>query len=311
METMRAVRVASFGGPETMSMEKVPKPRPGAGEVLVRVEATAVNPVDWKLREGLFKDLPLPFTPGGDFCGSVEQVGEGVSAFSKGDPVYGVAPGSMGAEAEFVVVPESHLSLKPRTLGPIEAASVPLVGMTAWQGLFTHGGLKAGQTVLIVGASGGVGTVAVQLAKLAGARVLGTCTPDGIERLSLLGCDRPIDYTRVKLRNAARDVDLCLDLVGGEMQAEGAACLKRGGRLISAVEPPDEALARQRGLAQAEFFVMKPDAGQLKELATKIEAGELKIEVAKVMPLERAAEAEELNRHHHVRGKIVLEVRPS
>jgi len=308
MDTMKAVRVTRFGGPETIAVQKVPKPRPSAGEALVRVEASAINPIDWKLREGLRRDLPLPFTPGGDFCGTIEELGAGASAFQKGDAVYGVAPGSVGADAEFVCVPLSNLALKPRTLGPTEAAVVPLVGMTAWQGLFTHGGLKSGATVLILGASGGVGSVAVQLAKLAGATVLGTCAPENVERVRLLGCDRPIDYKKERVEQAAKDVDLCLDLVGGDLQKRALACVKRGGRLISAVQPPDERLAAERGLVEAKFFMMKPDAGQLKELATKLEAGELKVEVARILPLDRAAEAEELNRRREVEGKIVLQV---
>ncbi len=307
METMKAVRVTRFGGPEAIVLQDVPKPEPGPGELLVLVEATAINPIDWKLREGYFKELPLPFTPGGDFCGTVEAVGKGVEAYQKGDAVYGVAPGSVGADAEYVRVPLRNVSLKPRTLGPVEAASVPLVGMTAWQGLFTHGGLKPAQSVLILGASGGVGSMAVQLAKLHGARVLGTCATENVERIKLLGCDRAIDYKKERVEQAARDVDVVLDLVGGDLQRRAFACLKRGGRLVSAVQPPDETLAAERGV-KASFFRMQPDAGQLKELATKLEAGELKTEVAKVLPLSQAAEAEELNRRQQVDGKIVLQV---
>lgn len=307
MDTMRAVRVTRFGGPEALVMQEVPKPQPAAGEVLVRVEATAINPVDWKLREGRFPNLALPFTPGGDFCGTVEAVGEGVKGFQKGDSVYGVAPGSLGADAEFVAVPLSNMSLKPRTLGPVEAASVPLAGMTAWQGLFEHGRLAPGQTVLILGASGGVGSFAVQLAKLHGATVIGTASSRNVARVRRLGADRVIDYRKEKVEETVKGVDLVLDLVGGELQKRAMSCLKDGGRLVSAVQPPDEASAKASGIS-ALMFRMKPDAQQLRELAAKLEGGELTAEVAKILPLEKAAEAEELNRRGEIDGKIVLQI---
>jgi NADPH:quinone reductase-like Zn-dependent oxidoreductase len=307
MEMMRAVRVTRFGGPEALVMQEVPRPRPAAGEVLVRVEATAINPIDWKLREGRFPNLALPFTPGGDFCGAVEAVGEGVEGFQKGDSVYGVAPGSVGAEAEFVAVPLSHVSLKPRSLGPVEAASVPLAGMTAWQGLFQHGRLQPGQTVLILGASGGVGSFAVQLAKKHGAAVIGTASSRNVPRVRRLGADRVIDYRKEKVEETVKGVDLILDLVGGELQKRAVSCLKSGGRLVSAVQPPDEAAAQAAGVT-ALMFRMTPDHRQLRELAARLEAGDLTAEVAKILPLEKAAEAEELNRRGEVDGKIVLQI---
>jgi NADPH:quinone reductase-like Zn-dependent oxidoreductase len=307
MDTMRAVRVDRFGGPETLHIQNVAKPRPGPGEALVRVEATGVNPVDWKFREGFFKDLPLPFTPGGDFCGTIAELGPNADGFKTGDIVFGSAPGSVGAEAEFLAIPVKYIALKPRTLEPVEAAGVPLAGMTAWQGIFTHGHLKAGETILILGASGAVGSIAVQLAKIVGARVIGTASGESVGRLRELGCDEPVDYENLRFEDAARGVDLCLDLVGGEFQQRAFATVKRGGRIVSAVQEPDAALSRRRGIT-AELFHMKPDAAQLRELAMKIDAGQLKVAVAKVLPLERAAEAEELNRLHEVQGKIVLKV---
>lgn len=307
MDTMRAVRVSRFGGPEALKIQNVPRPRPGPGEALVRIAATGVNPVDWKLREGVFKDLPLPFTPGGDFCGTVEELGPGEEGFKKGDIVFGCAKGSVGAEAEFLAVSLKNMALKPRSLEPVEAAGVPLAGMTAWQALFKHGHLRSGETVLILGASGAVGAIAVQLAKSVGARVIGTGSAATLERLRDLGCDVPVDYAARRFEDAAKDVDLCVDLIGGEFQRRAFATIKRGGRLISAVEAPDPATARGRGIA-AEFFRMIPDAAELRELAAKIDARQLKVPVAKVLPLERAAEAEELNRRHEVHGKIVLRV---
>ncbi|MDE2236995.1 MAG: NADP-dependent oxidoreductase [Elusimicrobia bacterium] len=307
MDTMRAVRVSVFGGPEALKIQNVPKPRPGPGEALVRVEATGVNPVDWKFREGFFKELPLPFTPGGDFCGTIEELGPGAEGFKKGDVVFGCAKGSVGAEAEYLAVSVKNMALKPRTLEPVEAAGVPLAGMTAWQGLFTHGHLKSGETVLILGASGAVGSIAVQLAKRVGARVVGTGSAGSLARLRELGCDDAIDYEKQRVEEEVRGVDLCLDLVGGEFQRRAIETVKRGGRLFSALEAPDAALLRRRGI-EGGFFRMKPDAAELLELAQKIDAGELKVPVAKILPLAQAGEAEELNRRHEVHGKIVLRV---
>ncbi|MFI5363668.1 MAG: NADP-dependent oxidoreductase [Elusimicrobiota bacterium] len=308
MDTMRAVRVTHFGGPEALLVEDVPKPRPGPGEVLVRVEATGVNPVDWKLREGLFQELPLPFTPGGDFCGSIVELGPGAAGFKKGDVVFGCAKGSMGADAEFVAVPTANMALKPRTMEPVAAAGVPLAAMTAWQGLFTHGRLRKGETILILGASGAVGSIAVQLAKSAGARVIGTASGANVARIQALGCDEAVDYKTRRFEDVAHDVEFCLDLLGGEFQERAFTTIKPGGRLISAVQEPDAVLARRRRI-EARLFRMKPDAAQLRELAKKIDAGELKITVARVMRLDQAAEAEELNRQQKVHGKIVLRVR--
>jgi NADPH:quinone reductase-like Zn-dependent oxidoreductase len=307
MDTMRAVRVNRFGGPEALSIENVPVPRPRRGEALVRIAATGVNPVDWKYREGFFKELPLPFTPGGDFCGTIEELGPGADGFKKGDIVFGCAQGSIGAEAEYLAVPVKNMNLKPRSLEPVEAAGVPLAGMTAWQALFVHGHVRAEDTVLILGASGSVGCIAVQLAKFVGARVIGTGSTETIGLLRELGCDVPVDYKTTRFEDAARDVDLCLDLLGGEYQRRAFETVKRGGRLVSVVEAPDAALARGRGIT-AQFMRMQPDAAQLFELANKIDLRQLKVPVAKVLPLERAAEAEELNRRHEVHGKIVLRV---
>lgn len=307
METMKAVQVGRFGGPETLTIQDVPKPQPGEGEVLVRVRATGVNPVDWKFREGSFRNLRLPFTPGGDFCGSIEELGVGVADFKVGDEVYGCTPGSIGAEAEYLKSPVLNLALKPRTLDVVRAAGVPLAGMTAWQGLFTHGLLRSGQTALVLGASGGVGAIAVQLAKLAGARVIGTASTANVDRVRALGCDVVVDYKKQRFEDFAKDVDLCLDLLGGDFQKRAYETLKTGGRLISTVQEPDEALAKQHRLT-AQFFRMMPEGRQLMELARRIDSGELQITVAKVLPLERAAEAEELNRRHKVDGKIVLQV---
>ena len=307
MQTMKAVRVEQFGGPERIKLDRIPKPEPGAGQVLVRVEATGINPIDWKLREGMFRELSLPFTPGGDFAGFIESFGGGVAGFKTGDAVYGCAPGSMGAEAEYVLVPPTHFAHKPNSLTFVQAASVPLAAMTAWQGLFQHGLLQEEQTALILGASGGVGSFAVQFARRSGARVIGTASKENLDRVRDLGAHRVVDYRSERIEDAAKDVDLCLDLVGGDFQRRALALVKRGGRLISTVQAPDQRSARAREI-YALMFRMKPSSEQLQTISRMIEEGRLRVDVAKVLPLEEAAQAEELNRQQVVDGKIVLRV---
>lgn len=304
---MKAIRIKRFGGPEAVAVEDVPRPEPKAGEVLVRVHAASINPLDWKLREGMMKELPLPFTPGGDFSGVVEGTGGGVAEFKKGDEVFGCPPGSVGADAEYLVAPAGVIAKKPESLNHVEAASVPLAAMTAWQALFDHGRLAKGQTVLILGGSGGVGSFAVQLAKNAGARVLATAATRNVRLTRELGADQVIDYERQRIEDAARDADLCADLVGGEFGRRALACVKKGGSMVSTVQPPDQKLSSEKGI-QSKMMLMRPKSEQLREIARLIDAGRVKVRVAKVMSLERAAEAEELNRRHEIEGKIVLKV---
>ncbi|HZU97263.1 MAG TPA: NADP-dependent oxidoreductase, partial [Planctomycetota bacterium] len=289
-------------------MDDVPRPSPGDGEVLVRVIAASVNPVDWKYREGQYPTLPVPFITGGDFSGTIEATGPGVSAFRVGDAVFGGVPGSTGSHAEFVVVPVGAIAPKPRSLDHIQAASVPLTAMTAWQGLFDQGKLAPGEHVLILGGSGGVGSLAVQLAKNAKARVLATASTENVARVRELGADFVIDYRKQHLRDAGEAVDLVLDLVGGDSRREAFDVVRRGGRLVTTVmPPPDEGLARARGVT-AVHFRQQFRGDDLREIARQIDAGSVRITVAKVLPLERAAEAEELNRKKQVSGKIVLRV---
>lgn len=305
---MKAIQVRRFGGPEVLKLEDVPLPKPGQGEVLVRVHAASVNPVDWKLREGWFGPRPLPFIPGGDFSGVVEELGPGVRTRKVGDEVYGCMPASIGADAEFVAAPEEVLALKPRTLGHDRAASVPLVAMTAWQALRESGGLRPGETVLILGASGGVGSMAVQLAKHWGARVIGTASAPNLARVAELGADQVIDYNACPmLEEVVSGVDLCLDLVGGAAQTRAFNVVRRGGRLVSTVQPPDQELLRQRGLS-GRMHVTRPHSDYLQAIAELVDAGRLRVCVSRVLPLERAAEAEELNRRQSVDGKIVLKL---
>jgi NADPH:quinone reductase-like Zn-dependent oxidoreductase len=220
--------------------------------------------------------------------------------------VYGCTPGIIGADAEYVVASEESIALKPRTLGHARAASVPLVAMTAWQALRETGALRPGETVLILGASGGVGGMAVQLAKEWGARVIGTAAPENIRRVEGLGADQVIDYVRdPALEDQVGGVDLCLDLVGGSAQTRAFNVIRRGGRLVSTVQAPDRELLERRGLS-GRLHVTRPHADYLRAIAELVDAGRLKVSVARILPLSRAAEAEELNRRQSVDGKIVL-----
>jgi NADPH:quinone reductase-like Zn-dependent oxidoreductase len=304
---MKAIRAHRFGGPEVLSVDEVERPKPRRGEVLVRVLATSVNPIDWKLREGLMKDVPLPFIPGGDFSGTVEELGEGVTDLAPGDDVYGCVPGSTGAEAEYVSVPVWAIARKPRSLDHVLAASVPLAAMTAWQAVVENAKVAASERVLVLGASGGVGRFADAFAKEAGAYVLGTASKENLELVRSFGVDRPIDYESERLEDVAQGVDACIDLVGGAFQARGIACVKDGGRIVSTVKAPSPDVLGARNIRGA-YFRQRPNADQLREIARRIDGGALRISVARVLPLERASEAEELNRRQEVTGKIVLRV---
>jgi NADPH:quinone reductase-like Zn-dependent oxidoreductase len=308
MTQMKAVRVKRFGGPEAIALEQIPRPEPRPGEVLVRVIATSINPVDWKLREGMMtRDIPLPFTPGGDFSGIVEAVGDGVTDFAEGREVFGCAPNSVGADAEYLVAPAAVIAPKPKSLDHTEAASVPLAGMTAWQALFEHGRLVKRQSVLILGGSGGVGGFAIQFAKAAGAAVYATASTPNVAPTRALGADEVIDYKTRRVEEIVRDVDLCLDLVGGDFAQKALACVKSGGLMVSTVQPPDVSMFSDKGI-RGKMMVMRPNAEHLREIAKLIDTGRVKVRVSKVMPLDRAAEAEELNRRGEADGKIVLQV---
>ena len=310
---MKAIRIHNYGGPEVLQYEDAPRPKPQAGEVVVRVHAAGVNPIDWKVREGHMKDFwphKFPLTPGWDLSGLVEEVGPATARrFKKGDEVYSVPDASRdGAYAEYIVVRESELALKPKSLHHVRAAAVPLAAVTAWQALFDAGQLKRGQRVLIHGGSGGVGHVAVQLAKWKGAHVLATASTKNQELLRELGVDEPIDYTKQKFEDVARDVDLVLDLIGGETQERSWSVLKKGGVLLSLVQPPSVEKAKALGV-RAAFVAGHPSGAQLAEIAKIIDAGQLAPVIDRILPLSEARRAHELSKSGHTHGKIVLRIR--
>jgi len=314
-QTMKAVRIHEYGGLEVLQYEDAPRPRPQAGEVVVRVHAAGVNPIDWKVREGYMKDLwrhKFPLILGWDLSGVVEEIGTDPAAagrFKKGDEVYSVPDASRdGAYAEYIVVRESELALKPKSLHHVHAAAVPLAAVTAWQALFDAGQLVSGQRALIHGGSGGVGHVAVQLAKWKGAHVLATASTKNQELLRELGVDEPIDYTKQKFEDVARDVDLVLDLIGGETQERSWSVLKKGGVLLSLVQPPSVEKAKALGV-RAAFVAGHPSGEQLAEIAKIIDSGKLAPVIDRILPLSEARRAHQLSQSGHTRGKIVLRVK--
>ena len=315
---MRAMVIDQFGGREELHVADVPKPSPGRKEVLIRVKAAGVNPVDAKIRQGLLRArLPhqFPIILGWDVAGEVEALGPGVRGFKPGDAVYAYARKPIvkdGCYAEYVVLPESAVALKPVSAGFAEAAAVPLAALTAWQSLFDAAGLKRGHTVLVHAAAGGVGGFAVQLARARGARVVATASAANHEYVRSLGVRQVIDYRSEDFVAATRrlfpgGVDVAFDTVGGEVQRRTAEAVKPGGVLVSILAFEDEAGVRARGVEPRYVFV-SPQAGQLKRLARLVEGGKLKIHLAARLPLEQAARAHEMIESGHTRGKIVLEI---
>lgn len=304
---MKAVRIHQYGGPEVLIVEEVARPEPGTGQVLVRVHAAGVNPADWKIRAGLFKDfMPLQFPAvlGFDFSGEIEAVGPGGTNFKKGDQAYGTA---VGTYAEYVAPNVAEVALKPASLNYVQAASIPVSAQTAWQALFDAGGLTAGMRVLIHGAAGGVGSFAVQLAKARGIYVIGTGSDRNQDYLKQLGVDQPVDYRKTKFEDVARDVDVVFDTQGGETQQRSWRVLKKGGVLVSVVQPPSEEEARKYGV-KGVFLGRQANAEQLVEIARLADAGKFKTRVDAVMPLADVRRAHELSQTGHAQGKIVLTV---
>ena len=312
MATMKAVRFHSYGGPEVLVYEDVPKPEPAAGEVLVKVHATSVNPIDWKIRAGHmrgFREYPLPFILGWDVSGVIESVGSGAAQWKPGDEVYGRPdPTRNGAYAEYVAVRESELARKPRNLDHICSAAIPLAGLTAWQALFDAAGLTAGQKVLIHAAAGGVGHLGVQFARLKGLFVAGTASGRNQDYLKQLGCDLPIDYEKTHFEDIVHDFDAVIEAMGGDVRKRSWKVLKRGGIMVCLIGPPPSEEDTKAHGVRASIIWGQMNAGQLAEIASLVDAGKLHPEVAAIFPLSDAAKAHQMSETEHVRGKIVLQV---
>ncbi len=309
--TMMAWRVHAYGPPDVMTFERVPRPAPGLGEVLVKVEAAGVGPWDGWIRAGKSAlPQPLPLTLGSDLSGEIVATGSGVSGLHVGDQVYGVtSPRFVGAYAEYAVASAEMVSNKPASLSHIEAASVPVVAVTAWQALFDHAGLKAGQRVVIHGAGGNVGAYAVQLARDARLQTIATAGTDDISFVRDLGANTVIDYRTQRFEEKVRDADAVIDLVGGETQNRSFQVIRRGGKLISAVSEPDQTLAERHGV-EASFFLVNVTGQYLTEIARLVDGEKLRTKVGAVLPLADAREAHLMLEHvrPQPKGKIVLAV---
>ncbi|MEO8763669.1 MAG: NADP-dependent oxidoreductase [Ginsengibacter sp.] len=308
---MKAIRIHEFGGPEVLKMEEVPRPKPGADEVLVKVFATSVNPIDWKIREGLRKEkfpTTFPLTLGVDVSGEIEEVGSDIKTFRKGDEVYSRPdPTRNGAYAEYVVIKANQVSLKPQSISHEKAAAVPLAALTAWQGLFDHGQLQPGQKILIHAASGGVGSFAVQFAKWKGAYVIGTTSKENIGFVKDLGADEVIDYKEEKFDEKLKNIDLVFDTIGGDTQRRSLTVLKNGGRLITTLQPANQEEATKKNI-HIEGYTAQSYPEELEQIAQLIDSGKVKPVIARIFPFEQAAEAQKISERGHTRGKIVLKV---
>jgi NADPH:quinone reductase-like Zn-dependent oxidoreductase len=310
---MKAARVHRFGPPNVIQIEDIEKPRPGPAEVLVAVYAAGVGPWDSWIRSGTsVLNQPLPFTLGGDFSGVVEAVGPDVTEWKPGDEVFGItSPIHIGASAEYAAVGTNLIAHKPRNLTHAEAASVPVIAVTALQILFDHARVTAGERVLVLGAAGSVGAYVVQLARGAGVHLIGTVRGnDAAAYARRLGADEVVDVATARLEDVVAPVQVVLDLVGGEAANQSLGVLERGGRLVTAVPNPDEKRAAEHGVT-AKFMFVEVRTGPLRRIATLFEGGRLETNVGTVLPLGDIRAAHEMldGKRPHRSGKIVLAVR--
>ncbi|HXD10533.1 MAG TPA: NADP-dependent oxidoreductase [Anaerolineales bacterium] len=308
---MKAVRIHGYGGPDVLKYEDAPRPTAGPGEVLIRVHATTVNPFDCAARAGYMDSwfhYTFPLIMGTDVSGVIEEVGEGVSDFAVGDHVYArTGVFRDGANAEYAVAFASDVAAKPKSLDHIHAAAIPHVTLTAWQGLYELANLSEGQTVLIHAAAGGVGHIAVQLAKLRGAKVIGTASIH-LDFIKELGVDQAIDYSTTAFEDVVSDVDVVLDLIGGETQERSWKVLKPGGMLVSTIQPPSEETAAAHGVRTGFIASAPPIKETLTKVAEMMDNGTLKVTVSTILPLAEIQKAHELIEAKHTHGKLVLQV---
>ncbi len=297
---MQAVVMHETGDPDVLRYEEAERPEPG--EVLIRVRAASVNPIDWKYRRG-YVDRELPTVLGNDVSGTVEA--SRAEGFSEADEVFGMA--ASGAYAELATASAAAIAKKPSGASHEQAAAIPVAGLTAWQALFDRGGLERGQTVLIAGAAGGVGHFAVQFAKQAGARTIGTGSSRNRDFVLGLGAEEYVDYTQHDVAAAVSGVDVAFDTVGGETTETLLPAVREGGLLVTIAGAPPEQEAQERGV-RAELLVMSPTSEQLARIAELVATGDVRVEMAEVVPLTEVGRAHELSESGHTRGKIILAV---
>jgi len=325
--TMKAAVYNEFGNSSVLSISDVPKPTAAAGQVVIAVKASGVNPVDWKLREGYLQTMmpqSFPTIPSWDAAGTIAEVGEGVTGFTVGDEVYAynrptpeTSPEAKvcnnGCAAQFVALAADRVAAKPKSVDIPTAGAIPLVGLTAWQGLFDHGAAVEGNTVLILNASGGVGSFAVQFAKAKGLTVIATASAKNTDFVKDLGADAVVDYSSDSLTEdviaaaGGKPVDVVFDCVGGDAAATGLAALKEGGVIVSIAKFDIGADAEAAGKGQTgKAFMVLPSAEQLTTIAELIDAGKVKMGELTTFPLADIAKAQDASQTHHVRGKMVL-----
>jgi NADPH:quinone reductase-like Zn-dependent oxidoreductase len=307
--TMKAIVVNKFGGPDVLKLEDVPRPEPKENEILIKVIAAGVNPVDAGIRSGHYSKFfgpKPPFTPGADVAGVVES--SKIDKYKGGDAIYAYLDlDRCGGYAQYTIVKDKEASRRPKSLTFEEAAAVPVVALTAWQALVDSAKLSAGQTVLIHGGSGGVGTFAIQIAKARGAKVIATASTPNQDLLKQLGADVAVDYTKQKFEDVAKDVDVVLDSVGKDTLQRSYGVVKKGGFLVTIVARPDPAELEKHGIRGSSLSVA-PNSDELAEITKLIEAKKIKVIVSQTFALADAAKAQEQAETRHTRGKIVLKV---
>ena len=309
---MKAVRIHEYGGPEVLRYEDAPVPPIAPDEVLIEVRCAGVNPIDWKIRQGLLKHTlahKLPLVLGWDVAGVVVEAGSAANGFKPGDRLYARPDIARdGAYAEYIAVKAHDCARMPEKMAFAAAAGVPLAALAAWKALFDEAGLKSGQTVLVHAASGGVGSFAVQLAKAFHCQVIAVTSTPNVEMVKALGADRVIDYRRQDFAASVRDVDVVLDTLGGETQTKSWSVLRAGGTLVSVVSPPDPKSAAERNAKGAYAWVV-PDGARLHLISGMVEAGKLRTVIDTVLPLSQAAAAHQRSASGRARGKIILAVK--
>ncbi len=310
-QMMQAIRVHQYGGPEQLKLEQIPCPEPQVGEVLVRVYATSVLPIEWKIRQGsfhAFNPASFPYIPGSAFAGVVEEVGPLVTTFQKGQAVFGRS--NQGAYAEYTTASVETIALKPESLSFDEAATFSGGATTAWTALFENGALQTGQRVLIHGAAGGVGSFAVQFASWKRAQVIGTASTTNVEFVHSLGAETVIDYTSTPFEQVVHNVDLVLDTIGGEILQRSMHVVKRGGTLVSLLEQPSQEKAQELGIRAMKNTATLPfpSSDLLQVISQVIDEGYVRVTLARIFPLREASLAHELSQSGHGRGRIVLHI---
>lgn len=305
---MKAIRIHEFGGPEVLKYEDIPEPEPGPNEIRIKIFAAGVNPIDWKIRRGYIGSLPLPTIMGLDVAGTVDMVGQSVTSLQPGDEVFAKVAIGKGGYAEYTAASPAEMALKPKSIDFVESAAIPTAGLAAWQSIFDLAGLEKGQSILIHGAAGGVGTFAVQFAKWKGAYVIGTASDKNAEFLKSIGADEVIDYKNQRFEDLVGNLDVVLDTVGGDTFERSWDILKPGGFLVTTIANIPEGEPEKRGV-RAKRVVTQSDGKELAQIAAIIDERKIKPVVTAVLPLEDARKAHEMSETLHTRGKIVLRIR--